>query len=342
MSTSGTGNASSSSGSGGSGPSASKACGDEAAALCALRESCSPGYDVKRVYGTSALCESRTAQVCINALDANSQANTPANVEACAAAYPKEMCPDLFDNDPIMACVPPAGGLVNLGTACGASGQCATTYCAITQDAVCGTCQMLPNPGAPCQVQEDCGRDLGCAIPTGATSGKCAAFAAATAACLTGTIPCQSGLSCVGDDEVKGTMGACQTAASTVGAMCDATRKNMPSCDTDKGLVCVPTAAGSGVGTCKNIQLVAAGAACGDIGAMPITGFAVCEAGGLCKKAAPNDTTGTCVAPAADGAACDNDPANGPPCLTPAKCVVPAGSSGTAGTCVVPNASTCM
>jgi hypothetical protein len=67
-----------------------------------------------------------------------------------------------------------------------------------------------------------------------------------------------------------------------------------------------------------------------------------CKAGGLCVKAAPNDKTGVCKTAAADGAACDNDPAIGPPCLPPAKCVVPSGSSGTAGTCTVPNAATCM
>jgi hypothetical protein len=104
---------------------------------------------------------------------------------------------------------------------------------------------------------------------------------------------------------------------------------------------CIPTAMGSQIGTCQAIKLVAAGAVCGTIGAMPITGVAVCANGGLCKKAAPTDPTGTCVLPAADGAACDNDAANGPPCLAPAKCVIPSGSSATAGTCTMPNASTC-
>jgi hypothetical protein len=52
-------------------------------------------------------------------------------------------------------------------------------------------------------------------------------------------------------------------------------------------------------------------------------------------------TTGTCAAPAVDGAACDNDPSMGPPCLAPAKCV-PATSTATAGICTVPDAATCM
>ena len=49
----------------------------------------------------------------------------------------------------------------------------------------------------------------------------------------------------------------------------------------------------------------------------------------------------TAEPPAADGAACDNDPTIGPSCLTGAKCVVPTGSGGTAGTCTTPNASSC-
>ncbi len=175
------------------------------------------------------------------------------------------------------------------------------------------------------------------------TSGTCAAWVTVNNACLTGHQPCQSGLACVGDDQATMTMGTCQTQGMTVGAACDGTRNTGPNCNGDLGLVCVPTAKDSkGVGTCQAIQLVAAGAACGDIGAAPITGFADCQNGGLCKKAVSTDATGVCVAAAADGAACDSDAANGPPCLAPAKCVPAAGSSATAGTCVVPNASTCM
>jgi hypothetical protein len=115
----------------------------------------------------------------------------------------------------------------------------------------------------------------------------------------------------------------------------------MPNCENSLGLVCIPAMKGSAVGTCKAITLVAANAACGDVGSMPITGFTECQAGGLCKKAAPTDTTGTCVAPAADGMACDDDPTKGPPCLAPAKCV-PSVKGMTAGTCTVPDASKCM
>jgi hypothetical protein len=333
----------------GVGPTGTKACDDEAAALCSLRNSCAPGsYDIKLDFGTEAACQSRTAQTCVNALDAKGTGNTSEKVEACAAAYPGELCPNFFDSNPVMACVPPAGTLAN-GAACGASAQCVSTYCAVSQYTVCGTCQPLPMVGATCQVQADCGRDLACATPTVAvgdggvpTSGQCAAWVGLGGSCLTGFNPCQEGNSCVGDDEATMTMGLCQAAGQAVDAPCDSSRKTMASCDNDIGLVCIPATKGSTIGTCMSVSLVGAGATCGDIGAAPITGFANCMSSGLCKKPAPTDATGTCVSAAADDAPCDNDPSIGPPCLSPSKCVVPSGSSGTKGTCTVPNAATCM
>jgi hypothetical protein len=58
-----------------------------------------------------------------------------------------------------------------------------------------------------------------------------------------------------------------------------------------------------------------------------------CAAGGGCYPV--GGMTQTCLAPAADGAACDT--VNGPGCLTPAKCVT-AGSA-TTGTCQLPAVS---
>jgi hypothetical protein len=196
--------------------------------------------------------------------------------------------------------------------------------------------------GASCQVTADCGRDLACAIPSGATTGTCAAFVALNGACLTGVNPCAPGLSCVGDNPTASPAvnGTCLVAGSTVGAACDRSRATAAACDGNLGLTCIPTAKGSQVGTCQAMSLVAAGATCGSIGANPITGYAVCENGGLCVKAAPTDATGTCVAPVGDGEACNSDPTIGPPCLDPAKCV-PTADGGTAGTCTLSNAANC-
>src|SRR5262249_44262943 len=158
--------------------------------------------------------------------------------------------------------------------------------------------------------------------------------------CLTGYSPCQNGLSCVGDDAMTMTMGMCQPAGNTTGAMCQTSRKTVPGCG--NGFVCIVPAGGAmGMGTRPPITLVKNGQMGGAIGT-PVTSVAQCDDGGLCKKAAPTDATGTCVDAAMDGAACDGDPSIGPPCLAPAKCVPPKGSSGTAGTCTMPNAATCM
>jgi hypothetical protein len=273
-------------------------------------------------------CETRTAVPCVSALGATGTGQTPVMLESCAAAYPSEACGDFLDDNPVAACTPPAGAGAT-GTACGASAQCASTFCAVAEYQVCGTCQPLPAVGAPCQVADDCGRDLACATPTGATSGTCAAYVASGDMCLSGVNPCASGLACVGDDTTAMTTGTCQATEAALGAACDGSRKTAPNCEAGLGLVCIPTAKGSSIGTCQNIQLVAPAATCGDLGAAPITGFADCEAGGVC------------VAAAADGAACDSDPTKGPPCLAPAKCV-PASATGTAGTCTVPDATTCM
>lgn len=116
--------------------------------------------------------------------------------------------------------------------------------------------------------------------------------------------------------------GQCKPAGATVGATCDAKQKTAPGCDREKGLYCT---AG---GVCAAIAHAAATQPCGLVNGAEVD----CAGGGRCVIPA-SATEGTCVAPAADGAACDS--ASGPPCLAPAKCVVTGG--GTAGTCRVPN-----
>jgi hypothetical protein len=306
------------------GVSATQACADEAHAVCLQRSACSNGFGISKNYPDETTCETRTAAACVVALGATGTALTPALIEACVAALPGESCADLYDLDPVAACLPPAGTF-QADAGCGVAAQCATTFCAVASNQPCGTCQPLPAPGASCQVPGDCGRDLACT-----TAGQCATYAANGASCLTGVQPCAAGLWCVGDVPATTTTGTCQAAGATVGAACDGSHKTLPGCDNALGLVCVPSAAGATVGTCAAIVLKAPGAVCGFVGASPITGFADCQAGGLCVK-------GLCVAPAADGAACDSDATIGPPCLAPAKCV-PSTSGATAGTCTVPDA----
>jgi hypothetical protein len=327
----------------GGGASAMQACQDEAHASCAERDTCSLGGFLNELdYGSVANCESRTATVCVQALAAKGTAQTPAKIETCVAAYPSYACTAYLDSNPPAACVPPAGSL-GAGAACGAAAQCASTYCATGPSAVCGTCAPLPIAGAACQVQADCGRDLACAKPAGAatsTMGACAAWVATGGACLTGTAPCAAGLACVGEVvTVPQTMGRCEAQGQTVGAACDGSRKSMATCDGTLGLVCIPAAKGSAVGTCREITLVGVGQPCGTVGSNPITGYADCQAG-FCQKASATATSGTCAALIADGAPCSEDPTT-PPCEIPAKCV-PGSAGSMTGTCQLPNAATCM
>ena len=69
------------------------------------------------------------------------------------------------------------------------------------------------------------------------------------------------------------------------------------------GLVCIPSAKGSGAGTCQTITLAMPGEPCGDVGSNPITAYAECQTG-FCQKASTTATNGTCVANIADEAAC--------------------------------------
>ncbi len=320
--------------------SAEQACADLAHATCTTRDTCSNNFQNAHDYGTESDCESRSAASCVLALAVKGTAATPQSREGCAEAYGSgiETCLDFFENNPVDACQAPVGTGA-MGVTCAVAAQCASTYCAVANNAVCGTCQPFPAPGAACVVDGDCGRDLACAIPSGATSGTCAAWVAPGGSCLTGVNPCQPEAACVGDNPTTSAHGTCMPTVMTVGASCDGARQVAPPCDGDHGLACIPTGSGSLAGTCQMVTLANAGATCGAIGGPPTTSIADCAAGGMCVKANVGDRSGTCVAPAPDGAPCDS--ALGPPCLTPAKCV-PTTPGVTEGTCTLPYQSACM
>ncbi|HEY1817190.1 MAG TPA: hypothetical protein VGG74_32810 [Kofleriaceae bacterium] len=319
--------------------SAQQACADLAHATCSARDSCSGNFLNARDYGTEAICEARTGSSCVAGLAVTDTAATPESREDCAKAFGSgvETCLDYFEDDPAPACEAPTGAGAT-GDSCAVPAQCASTYCAVADTEVCGTCQPLPMAGATCTVTTDCGRDLGCAIATGATSGVCAAWVATGGACLTGVEPCVPELACMGDDPTSSAHGTCVATVGSVGSACDSSRKDAPPCNGDLGLACIPSGAGTTIGTCQMVTLAGVGETCGSLGGPPITSIADCAAGATCVKGSAADRTGTCVAPAADGAPCDS--ALGPPCLDPAKCV-PSTAGGTAGTCTLPYVAAC-
>ncbi len=327
-------------GTGGGGLTAAEACADSAKASCAKRDMCSSSmHPPPRC--TAALaqwCEMRTAAVCVNNLAAKGTASTPAHTEQCSEDYATEACTSFEEG--LALCGPALAGSLANGIACGNNAQCSSTFCAVGSTEVCGTCQPLPTTGSVCQVGADCGPGLACAIVVGAAAGVCTGYVPSGGACLTGTTVCEAGASCVGDVPATMTMGTCMLQGSKIGDACDGSRKTLAVCSDLLGLACIPPTKGTTVGTCQNVTYVTAGMPCGPVGSAPITGVGECTAGALCVKAM-GSATGTCVAAAADGAACDSDVTKGPPCLSPARCV-PSSAMSTAGTCKLLDATQCM
>lgn len=298
------------------------ACTTLVKARCQRLDGCTNMLGVKVAYGDEATCESRGVSECVDAIMAMGSSATPDHDVACATAIGSESCEDFFDNIIPTACIP-AAGTIGSGDACGANAQCESTFCSVTKDTICGACADLPMAGVSCAVNADCGRNLVCVKDAGATAGSCAAPVTKGGPCLRAG-ECTAGTACVGAKPAQNMKGTCQAQGTMVGAACDAKRTTLADCDKHLGLYCSPA------GMCEDISFVDAGMPCGIVGAGMSATEVGCTGGALCVI--PNGTTqGTCVAPAADGAACDDT--KGPPCMDPSKCV--------AGKCTEPDATTC-
>jgi hypothetical protein len=301
-------------------PSHDAACTQLSAARCQRLAACSTA-DLGKRFADLASCEARQQLACLAGLDAPDTGATPATADACAATIPTESCPQFLGNDPTDACLPQTGARAQ-GAACEFSGQCSTMFCAVSSTAACGTCQAKPVAGTSC-ASAGCGPGLVCV----ASTQLCQVPVAAAGAC-SADLPCTQGTTCVGADAGTGVMGSCMAELTTAGATCDPKRATGPDCSSDAGFTCDTTTK-----QCVAQPVVAAGMTCG-----PVAGVATrCAAGAMCVKPS-GSTTGTCVAPAADGAACDS--VAGPGCLYPAKCVA-ASTGGTAGTCELPGDPSC-
>lgn len=299
--------------------SAAQACDALAKSRCEKLMSCSPA-DLLHNFGDVSTCETRDALACNAGEAAVDTGATPETALACAGALTAMTCGDfLASKSPPAACLPPAGP--GNGT-CAFAAQCVTSYCGIGAEALCGTCQDQPMVGTSCQ-NKGCGDALICAQATH----LCEIPGTANSACDR-TLPCGNGFSCVGAIAAQNKKGTCQAEVTTAGGTCDSQHKVKPGCSGDDGLTC-----NTATNKCVPKPLVAAGMPCGQINNVS-TG---CAAAASCVIAA-NQTVGTCVAPAADGAACDTK--NGPDCFEPARCI-PTAPPGTAGTCRFPGSQTC-
>ncbi len=297
--------------------SAAQACADVAAARCQKVQQCNP-QGLLNTYGDLSGCESTQATTCVGNLAAPDTANTPAHTEGCAQATPSQTCDDYFLGNVPSACTPPAGPR-DAGSDCAVSGQCATAYCLIPRTTACGACNEAPGLGTSC-FNNSCGPGFLCDN----VSFLCVAPVSASGACDDSSV-CAPGLTCIGNTGTA--LGAC-VALATLGTSCDLAHGGS-RCDARSGLYC-NTQAGK---VCAPVATASASEACGTLDG----GVIECLADAFCQKPA-SSTTGTCVAPAADGAPCDT--VNGPICAVPSRCVLST-EGGTTGVCQTTNPQLC-
>ncbi len=279
-----TSNSTSASASSGGGVTAEEACAQVATAICGKINSCSSFFTSVQ-FGDEATCEARLNLTCPSTFTAEGATVTPDIGKACADAIAGASCDDVLGRNLPAECKPTPGTLED-GAACGVDAQCKSTHCA-KKGEVCGVCAAPVAAGGTCVVSEDCEDGLGCAAT------KCVALAGQGATCDDAT-PCKPTLTCF--------MGKCSTPAGA-GEACDPVAQN---CDRLQGLGC------SGASVCQKLKLAGPGEVCGKSGGDLI----ICSGNGTCKD--PGGGSGTCLAAAKDGQACDE--MAGPKCLSQAMC----------------------
>lgn len=291
---------------------ADQACTALAQDSCNKLQTCSAA-DLQRRWPDLATCVARQKLACTDALKAPKTANNPSHENVCGGETAMETCASFLSGvSPPAGCAVPAGPGA-LGSPCSFAAQCQSAFCAIPPTALCGTCAAQPTAGTSC-ANQGCGQTLQC---VGATP-TCQAPVGDGGQCSK-DLPCGQGESCVGATMTA--MGTCMAQGEMVGATCDARQMTGPNCDAAAGLTC-----DTSTNTCAMQPLVAAGQGCGVMNNV----FVGCLAGATCVRPT-GSATGTCVAPANDGDACDA--VNGPDCITPAKCV--------SGTCQLPGSQSC-
>jgi hypothetical protein len=272
------------------------ACQKWATQLCGRLDACAP-VSVDVDYGDVAACIARNVPPCVSSLAANGTGRTLASVLACAASYDTASCDDVVVGRPPPSCRVP--GTLPGGARCGDDAQCAgpQSYCRIAPDATCGTCAALGESGAPCASDRDCESGLVCYF-------SCMAPVGLHEPCDGMTRQCPQTLVCLDYECV---------APAALGAPCE---PRADPCDHDHGLFCDPRAR-----VCARYATADARAACG--------GGAICR-NGTCGT--DEGTEATCVPNASDGMSCD--PAGGPSCIAPARCV--------GAKCRMPEPARCM
>lgn len=201
-------------------------------------------------------------------------------------------------------------GTLTDGATCENDLQCTSGACVKAPGAAspCGTCTARAAVNGSCANGVKCDWDLVCA-----DGNVCKVPNQKNEACTRG--------SCIGPYRCVG--GTCKDPVALDGACNQVTTDDDP-CDGTKLLFCQRTAPAAPPGTCKAIVVASASQACGVVNQQLV----VCGPGTSCEG--PNGNK-TCVAKAADNAACDTN--LGPSCSDPAEC--------SNGKCTLPPADRC-
>jgi hypothetical protein len=258
-------------------------CSQEAKALCDALDGCA-AILVKLAYGDKTVCISRAVLSCTTDQSVPGITRTPGDLVSCAEALATASCADLEAGTYPTACAIKPGTVIN-GAACGADGQCASTYCAKTD--ACGVCGPREAAGGDCKVDGGCQMGLACA------NKKCVAPAGPGGDCNLPNQPCRGDLYC------SPTTSKCAAKVGVGGSCADSS----DACDPAKGAACINK-------LCATVNVAKGGEACGAVPkAICVGGFEPCS----------NLLNGICANPANDGEAC-GAAASGKKCIPPATC----------------------
>jgi hypothetical protein len=146
---------------------AQQACTALADAYCAKLQTCST-FVMNVAYGDLATCKARWILNCVPNFAATGTSATPARTASCAQSIPALSCTTFLSGDLGTACAVGAGTVAQ-GQPCGDDAQCASTFCARSPTATCGTCQPATMAGDPC-VQSSCSVSTNTVCPAGKTT----------------------------------------------------------------------------------------------------------------------------------------------------------------------------
>jgi hypothetical protein len=268
---------------------------------CAARQQCQAKAFGDWEHGDMANCIARESSACVAALSLGLQNTTPAQLDACDAAWDLSDCETYYDTlaDLVKpaACQQASGGLAD-GSPCTVDWQCANLTCAMNPGLRCGTCVTRKAAGAACTAANACAYGLAC------VAGKCAAIGKKGDAC--GPLqPCGAELICQGTSAVA--------KPTCVDRLADGT-----ACTVNAGQCLQEHFCDSQTNKCADPGTAKLGQPCGQVNADNL--FVNCEAKAKCRIDDLTKLTGTCVTEIADGQSCTANFLFNGPCQWPAQC----------------------